>query len=536
MGQNLPPSRGNRGAGDDAEFGDPRLVNVELVPVPQEQRRLRFSDLAILWASLGVGPSTYACACGAISWREALAALALAALATSLLGVALSLTACRYGVGFVALCRAALGARGALLAVLLRWLVGVGLLAGWSADIGSWLSRLVPVMFPSVAILGEIWTQRGIAWLGAAALLFVGWWVARGGLSRIRFSSSGGLVLAVCVGFGLVVWAGIASRGFGPWIQRASSVTLGSVGRAVPLTLVPLLVGLVACADWERFRVFRGKGRADWQTRLAVLAPLALVPVAVAVAFVGVLLGSASDAVRGSLQGAPIPDAAGFGGIGASLGAALFGGLLWLIAAPLVGFYSSGLAASGLWPRKVGYLGGLNVTLGAGLVAVPIMGLLPAGNRVVEVLAAALAAVVGVLVVDELVVRRGRVLLEALFLVSRRYGPWLGVSGGAVVALVVGWSLRPDVLLWLMPRSAAEANAVGPLATVLGWGAPTLGVLGGGLVAAAVYVILGPLERFAVGQARKLVTGRAAGPAPTLMDGTSASGATNPVFVPTKKE
>jgi cytosine/uracil/thiamine/allantoin permease len=88
----------------DEPFGDPDLVNVELAPVAVHRRILSFGRLVPLWGAVAVTPATYAFACRPLPVAPALLALAFGLAVTDLLGVALSRTAGRYGVGFAPLC------------------------------------------------------------------------------------------------------------------------------------------------------------------------------------------------------------------------------------------------------------------------------------------------------------------------------------------------------------------------------------------------------------------------------------------------
>ena len=118
---------------------------------------------------------------------------------------------------------------------------------------------------------------------------------------------------------------------------------------------------------------------------------------------------------------------------------------------------------------------------------------------------------------------------------GRHYGPWLGVSGGGLLALAAGWTLHPELLrhVWAQLELAAGANTV--LRGVMRAGAPTVGILGGGLIAALVYLALGPAERLIIARVRRRLGARREEREPELMDETSTDGITDPRYIVPKK-
>src|SRR5439155_8761053 len=102
----------------------------------------------------------------------------------------------------------------------------------------------------------------------------------------------------------------------------------------------------------------------------------------------------------------------------------------------------------------------VRITVLFGIAVAPVWALLAAnGVQPAEVLGLA-AAPLALLVFDDVVVRRGRVVLEDLYLYSGEYGPLGGVSPAGVIALACGRGLHPrllDIIVAKLPPTLAAA-------------------------------------------------------------------------------
>jgi NCS1 family nucleobase:cation symporter-1 len=469
-------------------FGDPGLVNIELTPVAVDQRILGYERLAPLWAAVAMGPALYAAGSGRLPLLPSMLAVALGALGVGLAGILLVRSAGRYGIGYAVVCRAAFGSRGALLPIALRWLIGVLWLAVWAGAIGR---DAIALLLRALRLsLSRVETEMAV-WGVAAAFVLLAWVVARGGMSRIVAFATAGLGAGAVLAFGLVVWGGIASEGFGtigrqaPW--RVTDL-LGVAGMVV----LAMLPAVLSAADWGRFRRGGIAGPPGSARLLDGLVPVVAAPIAVSLAFAGALLTSATQALQMRARVAPIPDALAFGGSGAATLALLFGLALWLAATPLVGLYSPALAASGMMPRRIGYRRGLLITVVAAIVLVPALYVLGDYARSMVSLTYVAGPLLGVLGCDELIVRRGRAVLDELFQHSREHGPIIGLSISALLAVAAGSMLHPAILTRIRP--AAERLG-GPVARALEIAPPLLAVFGGALIAGACYLLLSLVER-----------------------------------------
>ncbi len=491
-------------------FGDAGLAHVELLPLPVEQRVLVGFPVVVLWLAAAADPSVYAFACGQVAFLPRLGALALGLTLMAGLAVLATRSAPKYGLAFAPLCRAAMGARGSSLVLLLRAAVGAFYLAAWAAPSGAWLALLV------VAGAGgdvQPMVVDAMGW-GAAGLLLVGaWLIAARGMARIvRFARWGVVAAAVLLAV-LVVYGGIASRGFGDLKLIDDTWSWGGVTEAAPAAWGLALIGVVSASDWLRFVARTSPGRAtagSLKERWLALAMLG----GVSLAFVGVLVAAASLVVRGRFDGHPIADAAGFGGlVGGGAGLLLLVGL-WSFAAPVVGLYSPALAWCALAPRLVTYRRGVALTVLVAACLVPLWSYLTELGLHLDEAATLLLAPFGVLVADELW-RRGKIALEELYVQRSDYAPLGGVRLAGVLGVLCGWLVHP----YAAPL-VAQVEALSPWLGALSAGARAIA---GFALAFVVYFLIAPFDVFLARLARRRV--------PASVRSDTATGVTNPHFI-----
>ncbi len=483
-----------------ADFGDPALVNRDLVPVEATRRWLMPSDRLVLWAAVGAGPVSYAAALGG-ERRQALVPLVLALILTLLLGLALSRSSSRFGAGAVLGMRAAFGPRGARLPLLVRAAIGVLLTASWALMLGTWTGRLVARSVPEEPWFASPWGLRSVAWGVALVLFGLGALLAAGDLPRLRRGLDGLLMLGLCAGFGLVVWAGITSQGFGPLSVEAPMLWARGLELFAGLMPVGLVIALSA-PDWERLTCGRDQPQRFGFQLAGILAPWGAPLMAVVTALVGGLLAAASGVVRGSADGHAIPDAAGFGGLAIGWAGVGFSALLWLLPGSLVGLYSPALALVAALPKQFSRRRALLAWVGFAVVAVPLLDLLAAGPYVASWLLL-LAPVVGVLLADEWLLRRGQLVLDEIYTAGNTYGPVFGVRLAAYLAWGLGAVCHPQLLgVALMQLLVTKFHWVGI-------SAPEVALLGGVILAALGYGVLAPIEGRLAALVRTALTPRA---------------------------
>ncbi len=531
-----PPAQPYKKRGHD-QFGEPLLALPELVPRAAGERQAPPQILPFLWWASLVSPAVYGFATAALPLPQAIVALLAAAALAVGLGSVAARAAFRRGVGSVPILRAAFGPRGAKLGLGLRVLAGAGLGALWLGELGRWTAVFVRAVTESSATAVKLPGARGPA-LIACVVIVVGaagaWVVARRGLGFIRRCTLWSAVAMVLLAVALLILGGIASKGFGGFVSRRGPWDLWPMLRAVLFGVACFLPAVLGAADWlqgARPDVELSVGRRWLRRTAGLMAAVALVPVA----WLGLVLGSASMAVRGGLDAHVIPDATGFGGVAGGLLAFGFAAALWVASAPLVAAYGPGMALLGIVPKLKRASRG--AAAAAVLMALGAVGLAylpwPVSPADLGLLVAPLC---GLLLVDEWLVRRGKLLLEELYLKKSLYGPLLGVGVAACLAALV--SLVTDPRLWplvgrvwpgrpfLLERVALTVHGKGltlPLLLVLG---------------AVIFGLLRPLE---LGLARIFKLAAAESGAPKKpkkppskykrLEDATTDGLTNPHFV-----
>ncbi|MBI3179298.1 MAG: hypothetical protein HYZ27_06525, partial [Deltaproteobacteria bacterium] len=163
-------------------FGEAGLTHVELLPLPVEQRVLVGFPVAMLWLAMATGPGVYAFACGAQGFLTQLLALGLGLSFVAGVAVLSTRSAPKYGLAFAPLCRAAMGARGSSLVLLLRVGLGVLYLAAWAAPSGGWVALLV---MAGLGVEAPPMLAGAMGWSAAALLMVVAWVIAARGMARV---------------------------------------------------------------------------------------------------------------------------------------------------------------------------------------------------------------------------------------------------------------------------------------------------------------------------------------------------------------
>lgn len=499
-------------------FGHARLATSEHVPVRLDERSLSSQSLTFLWIAALSGPAIYSGATRGLPLSQGVLAVTLGMLAAVLVALALHRGARRYGLSSLGLMRAAMGPRGAYLGIIIRVLSAALLGAAWLLELGRWTHNLLlavvsePVFKiklvgggPSIVVIVVV--------LVCLALGMATAW--RGTVAAARVAAVSLLLMGIA-GAGLLVFAGIRSRGFGTLLHGKPNTNLNDFLQVVVTTALFSLPGALSAGDWLRLAKVGGTGRERLRQRLA---PWGVLLFAGVIAWFGLLMASASHVLRQQFDAHPIADAAGFGGLGAGALGLAWALALWLLAGPLWVLLGPALALVGL-ARP-----GLNLSRSLVVAALAVLGgvLLLAYMPMVawKLLAAgSLLGLLGVLLVDEWLWRRGGVLLEEVFLFGSHYGVFWGISLAGVLGVLAGGGVFVTATL---PGAWPEGLPV------LGG---TVAVVGAAL-GASVGVYLG-LRVVEAGLAFALngVRGRAKNRTPAMLnDQTKTEGLTNPHFV-----
>ncbi len=425
-------------------FGDPRFTSVDLLPTPDSERSLDSRPAFALWSAVVLHPvvTDLSVAKGTLELRTILPVLTGTAL-VSLMGFALLRTPQRYGLGFVATARAAFGVRGTYLVALARWLATVLWSGAWVGYVADWSTRLLLATLERFAderlyTLATLWRDALAIAVGA---IFVSLAViastspvadqARRAPRRVMLAVilAGVLVGLAAFRLGTLPVPSFGRRGWALEQWGTESLTIALA------TLPPLM----AFTEWARLRV-RGGIDAETGRRLGrrkrASAPFILIPVAAVFASLGAVIHAAAAQTSGAAPRGLVASASGFGGALGGGAAVLLGLLLFFSLVPFVGIDAPLRSLVSIAPR---YAASLRWFTGVAILATAPLVRLFAPSTLMVAAGVILVPIAAVLMVDDGIVRRGRVQLEELYQAPSRYGPLFGVGVAGLLASAAGW-------------------------------------------------------------------------------------------------
>src|SRR5262249_38669188 len=150
-------------------------------------------------------------------------------------------------------------------------------------ELGHWSANLLAVATGQAALAQALPTPGGpsyLGWLLAAVVLLLAHAVARAGAERIGGAALAGALVGPASGVALLIFAGIASKGFGLAVRRDVPFEPRAFGLVLSGVTAASLPAVLGIADWQRL------ARAP-AGRFAAVGPLAAVLMAVVLAFVG---------------------------------------------------------------------------------------------------------------------------------------------------------------------------------------------------------------------------------------------------------
>ncbi|HJR45134.1 MAG TPA: cytosine permease [Actinomycetota bacterium] len=412
--------------GTVAEHGLSEQWGIE--PVPVEKRTLSGLDLAVLWGDLGIGLLvlvTGALLVPALGFGVAMVAIVLG----SLIGVGLlasgAAAGARHGIPTMVLLRPVLGVRGSWLPTAFN----VIQLVGWTA-VELWaMSYVADIVSERVFGFSARWLWLSIAGIVCCGLALWGpVGVTRVWMERFGVWVIGGIsvlvTIAVLTSDGIV--SAIAAPGAGGFPTFGPALDLVI---AMPVSWFPLV------ADYTRFGA---RPRS-----------------AFAGTFIGYLIANVWLYALGALlvlAGTTTPDPAGIAiGLLAIAGGSVVG-ILFLIGL-LVGetdeafadIYSGAVSLQNLLPRVPQKALIVGITLvGAGLAALLTMQLY---ESFLFLIGSVFVPLMGVVIADHFVIRRGRLEVDELY--ERRGRYWFG--GGVRWQALVPWVAGFLAYHWISP-------------------------------------------------------------------------------------
>ncbi len=212
---------------------DPSLYNEDLAPVSKEKKNWNWLNYTTVWMGMVHNIVAYETAGSLLSlgmnvWQ----ALATVIVANVILIAAMwlnSSSGAKYGVPFPVLIRAIFGYKGAQIPIIIRAFVAIFWFAvqayAGSKAVGAVLGVLIPGWhsLASFHLLG-----MGLDDAIAVALFWIlHAYVISHGMERVKFFELWAGPLVIVLGLGLVIWAIVVSKGFGPLFSEPSKLSGG---------------------------------------------------------------------------------------------------------------------------------------------------------------------------------------------------------------------------------------------------------------------------------------------------------------------
>lgn len=424
------------------EQPDADLINEDIAPVPDAERKWTVGSMASLWVGMVVCVPTYVLAASLIengmSWSEAVMTVMLGNLIVLAPMVLNGHPGTKYGIPFPVLARASFGILGAHIPSLLRALVGCGWFGIQTWFGGSAIYQLLNVL-TSGALAGDPLPILGIN--GGQALSFLAFWAVQvyfiyKGLESIRIFETLAAPFLIAMGFALLAWAYVKADGFGP-MMNAPSKLQGAEFWDVFWPSLTAMVGFWATLslnipDFTRY----AKSQRDQVVGQAIGLPTTMT----LFAFIGVAVTGATEVIYGAPVWDPTVLLGKMGG-GLSVVVSLFvlsvATLSTNLAANVV---SPANALINVSPQRISFRLGGYVTAGLGLAIFPWKLLENVDNYINTWLvgySALLGPIGGILIADYFLVRKTNLDMNALYRRAGRYWYRGGFNPVAIVALIV---------------------------------------------------------------------------------------------------
>jgi NCS1 family nucleobase:cation symporter-1 len=430
-----------------AATDDSQLWNADLAPTDASQRTWTWVNISALWVGMAICVPAYLLASGLIqqgmAWWQAMLTVLLGNLVVLVPMLLVGHAGTRYGVPFPVLLRASFGTIGARLPGLLRGLVA----CGWFG-IQTWVGGFAIYQILN-ALSGRAFVGEPLPFLGIDAAQFVCfmvfwavqvYFIAKG-IESIRWLETLAAPFLILAALGMLVWALVAGGGFGSMLNQPSEfVAGGSREGEFWRVFWPSLTAMVGfwstlslnIPDFTRF----AKSQRDQLIGQAIGLPI---PMAM-LAFISVVVTSATLVVYGERIWDPVDVAGRMGGTGAILG------LLLLLLATMTTNLAANVVApangfSNIAPGRISFKMGGFITAGLGIAIMPWRLLETAGSYLFVWLvgySSLLGPIAGILISDYFCVRRCRLTVAALYRRDDVYEYTRGWNLHAVLALLLG--------------------------------------------------------------------------------------------------
>ncbi len=444
------------------------LINEDLAPVPASRRTWSMWSIAALWVGMAICITTYTLASSLIeqgmNWRQAVLTIFLGNLIVLIPMTLNAHPGTAYGIPFPVLIRASFGTLGSNIPALMRALVA----CGWFG-IQTWIGGAAIYAMAAI-VCGFNPAQKtalpviGIS-LGEFACFLIFWainlLVIIKGMDSIKWLEIFAAPFLILTGLGLLSWAYVAAKGWGPIFAQPSK--FHSLGEFWPVFASGLtaMVGYWATLslnipDFSRF----AKSQRDQIAGQALGLPLAMT----FYAFIGVAVTSTTIVVFGKAIWDPVQLMERFHSPVLAVLALITLAIATLSTNIAANVVSPANDFANLAPRLINFRTGGIITGIIGILMFPWkLYADPSGYIFTWLIgySALLGPIGGIMIADYFVHRRRVLVVEDLYRTDGRYRYSGGFSGVALTALAL--SVLPNLPGFLATIKVLPETSVAPI-------------------------------------------------------------------------
>ncbi len=437
------------------------LINEDLAPIEQHQRKWGTWNYAALWISMSLCIPTYMLASslieGGMNWWQAILTIFIGNSIVLIPMILNGHAGAKYGIPFPVLVRTSFGTKGANIPALLRAIVACGWFGIQTWIGGASIYNLLRAWNPSLAEIDN----TGLFPQALPMICFLGFWllnmfVVYKGVDSIKKLLVFKAFFLPVAAFALLIWAIVAAKGLGPILNQPSKFNSSSEFFAY---FFPALTGMVGfwatlslnIPDFTRYATSQ-KAQVNGQI-------IGLPPAMTFFAFVGVVVTSATAIIYGKSEW-DIVKVAGMFESKLVVSIAMIGIIISTLATNIAAnIVSPANDFANLAPQKINFRLGGYITGIIGVLIFPWKLIADPNGYIFTWLIAyssLLGPIGGIMIADYFFIRKKELVANDLYDNEGVYKYSSGYNSKAIIALLVG--ILPNVPGFLLQVKFLDAN------------------------------------------------------------------------------
>jgi NCS1 family nucleobase:cation symporter-1 len=437
------------------------LLNEDLAPIEQHQRKWGTWNYAALWISMSLCIPTYMLASslieGGMNWWQAILTIFIGNSIVLIPMILNGHAGAKYGIPFPVLVRSSFGTKGANIPALLRAIVACGWFGIQTWIGGASIYNLLRAWNPSLAEIDN----TGLFPQALPMICFFAFWVLNmfvvyKGVDSIKKLLVFKAFFLPVAALALLIWAIVAAKGLGPILSQPSKFNSSSEFFAY---FFPALTGMVGfwatlslnIPDFTRYATSQ-KAQVNGQI-------IGLPPAMTFFAFVGVVVTSATAIIYGKSEW-DIVKVAGMFESKLVVSIAMIGIIISTLATNIAAnIVSPANDFSNLAPQKINFRLGGYITGIIGVLIFPWKLIADPNGYIFTWLIAyssLLGPIGGIMIADYFFIRKKELVAKDLYESEGVYKYSSGYNSKAIIALLVG--ILPNVPGFLLQVKLLDAN------------------------------------------------------------------------------